>query len=134
MVAYSGGKAIRGPQSAGILCGRSDLIASVALQQLDLGGYSDMWEPPRSLIPKEKLLGQPHQGMGRCQKVGKEEIVGLLVRLRHLTKEKTLVEAKHMQALLERIVNALQGIPCVATEALHQQHLPALVYYVSWQR
>lgn len=119
LVAYSGGKAIRGPQSSGILCGRRDLIASVALQQLDLGGYSDMWEPPRSLIPKEKLLGQPHQGVGRCQKVGKEEIVGLLFRLRQLTKEKTLEEAKGMQALLERIASALHGIPHVKTEISH---------------
>ena len=35
LVAFSGGKAIRGPQSSGILCGRRDLISAVALQHLD---------------------------------------------------------------------------------------------------
>jgi len=119
LVAFSGGKAIRGPQNTGILCGRCDLIASVALQHLDLGGFSHMWYPPPSLIPKEKLLGQPHQGMGRSQKVSKEALVGLLVRLRHLTKEKTLDEARHMQALLERIVSAIEGLPYVRTEITH---------------
>jgi D-glucosaminate-6-phosphate ammonia-lyase len=119
LVAFSGGKAIRGPQNAGILCGRRDLIASVALQHLDLGGYSDMWEPPRSLIPKESIVGQPHQGIGRSQKVGKEEIVGLLVRLRQLTKEKTLEEARYMQALLEQIASHIEGIPYLQTEIIH---------------
>jgi len=116
LVAYSGGKAIRGPQNTGILCGRRDLIASVALQHLDMDNYSDMWDPPRSLIPKEALLGQPRQGMGRSQKVGKEEIVGLLVRLRHLTKEKTINEARYMHVLLEKIVDALQGILNIETQ------------------
>lgn len=119
LVAFSGGKAIRGPQNAGILCGRRNLIASAALQHLDLGGFSHIWYPPPALIPKEKLLGQPHQGVGRSQKVSKEAIVGLLVRLRRLTKEKTLDEARHMQILLERIVSNLEGLPYVQTEIIH---------------
>src|SRR5919206_339319 len=36
LVAFSGGKAIRGPQGSGILAGRRDLIASVRLQTLDM--------------------------------------------------------------------------------------------------
>lgn len=119
LVAYSGGKAIRGPQNTGILCGRRDLIASAALQHLDMAGFSHMWFPPSSLIPKEKLLGQPRQGIGRNQKVSKEAIAGLLVRLRRLTKEKTVDEANRMQTLLERIVHAVDGIPHVATEITH---------------
>ena len=35
LVAFSGGKAIRGPQSSGILCGRRELIEAAALQHLD---------------------------------------------------------------------------------------------------
>ncbi len=119
LVAYSGGKAIRGPQNTGILCGRRDLIASAALQHLDMAGFSHMWFPPESLIPKEKLLGQPRQGLGRNQKVSKEALVGLLVRLRRLTKEKTVNEANHMQDLLERIVSAIDAIPHVTTEIDH---------------
>lgn len=119
LVVYSGGKAIRGPQNTGILCGCRDLIASVALQHLDLGGFSHMWFPPPSLIPKEKLLGQPHQGMGRCQKVAKESLVGLLARLRTLTREKTIDEAIHMQEKLERIMGAIEGIQYVQSEIIH---------------
>lgn len=111
LVAFSGGKAIRGPQNTGILCGRRDLIASVALQQLDAAGPSELWNPPKTLIPKEKLIGQPRQGIARAHKVSKEALVGLLVRLKHLTKERTVDEAKHMEGLLERISNAVEGLP-----------------------
>ena len=37
------GKTIGGPQGAGILCGRRDLISSAALQHLDLDVYYDLW-------------------------------------------------------------------------------------------
>ena len=119
LVAFSGGKAIRGPQDTGILCGRKDLVASAALQHQDMGGYSDTWDPPESLIPAAALRGQPRQGIGRPQKVGKEAIVGLLVRLRSLTKEKTLREAQAMHQILERIRLALRGLPYIATEIIH---------------
>jgi L-seryl-tRNA(Ser) seleniumtransferase len=119
LVVYSGGKAIRGPQNTGIICGGRDLIASVALQHLDLGGFTHMWFPPPSLIPKEKLLGQPHQGIGRCQKVAKESLVGLLARLRTLTTEKTVDEAEHMQEKLARIMNGIEGISHVHSEIVH---------------
>ena len=36
LVAFSGGKHLRGPQSTGILCGRADLIFSAALQHQDM--------------------------------------------------------------------------------------------------
>ena len=119
LVAFSGGKAIRGPQNSGILCGRRDLIASVALQQLDAAGPTELWNPPETLIPKEKLIGQPRQGIGRAHKVSKEAVVGLLVRLKQLTKEKTVGEAKRMERLLERIANAVEDLP-VQTEIIHR--------------
>ena len=50
LVAFSGGKAIRGPQASGILCGRSDLIASAALQMWDLDFLPELWNPPPALI------------------------------------------------------------------------------------
>ena len=59
LVAFSGGKALRGPQSSGILCGRRDLIASVALQHLDMDEFFDIWDPPPDLNPQGRAAGHP---------------------------------------------------------------------------
>jgi len=110
LVAFSGGKGIRGPQNSGILCGRRDLVASALLQMIDMAGKAfDEWNPP-SLIPKEKLKGKPKHGIGRGMKVSKEAIVGLLVALEKLTEEDWGREGKQLRGLLERIKMRLQGI------------------------
>ena len=54
LVCYSGGKCIRGPQSAGLLLGRKDLVQAAFLNIA------------------------PHHALGRPMKVGKEEIMGML--------------------------------------------------------
>ncbi|MAR13767.1 MAG: selenocysteine synthase [Blastopirellula sp.] len=79
LVAFSGGKAIRGPQSTGILCGKREFISSAALQMLDLDDHYQLWEPPADLIDTSQLSGLPRHGIGRGLKVSKEEIVALLV-------------------------------------------------------
>jgi L-seryl-tRNA(Ser) seleniumtransferase len=81
LVAFSGGKAIRGPQSTGILCGRRELIASAALQMFDMDDHPELWNPPKSLIDRAQFNGMPRQGIGRSLKVSKEEIVALLTAL-----------------------------------------------------
>jgi len=78
LVAFSGGKAIRGPQSTGILCGRRELIGSAAVQMLDMDDHPQLWDPPPELIDRSKLRGMPRHGIGRALKVSKEEIVALL--------------------------------------------------------
>ncbi len=57
LVTYSGGKGFQGPQGAGILAGRANLIDAVALQ------------------------AAPTQGIGRVCKVSKEEVIGQLAAL-----------------------------------------------------
>lgn len=81
LVAFSGGKAIRGPQSSGILAGREHLIRSVARQHLDMHAADPAWEPPERLVDADSMPGVPRQGIGRGMKVGKEEAVGLLAAL-----------------------------------------------------
>lgn len=113
LVAFSGGKAIRGPQSTGILCGRRDLIAAAALQQLDMDVAPETWDPPRTLIPREALRGVPHHGLGRGFKVGKEEIVGLVVALERFVRLDIEAEMARGERLLGVIAARLAGIPHV---------------------
>jgi len=114
LVAISGGKGIRGPQSSAILCGRRDLIGSALLQMLDLAGERfDDWNPPSELIPKEKLRGKPLHGIGRSGKVTKEAIIGLLVALESFSEEEFAVlcdtRAEWMQVILKRLTG-LRGV------------------------
>ena len=62
LVCFSGGKAMRGPQSSGILCGRADLVASAALQHLDMDEFFTVWDPPPDLIPAAGFRGSPGTG------------------------------------------------------------------------
>lgn len=114
LVAYSGGKSIRGPQSTGILCGRRDLIASVAIQHLDMDEFFDIWDPPENLIPKDTLVGIPRHGIGRGFKVGKEEIVGLLTALQMFSDGEYAAETEAMRGFLEYIVDGLSGLTAKA--------------------
>ena len=81
LVAFSGGKSIRGPQSTGILCGRRELISAAALQMLDMDDHWELWDPPAEFIDKRELPGLPRHGIGRGMKVSKEEIAALLTAL-----------------------------------------------------
>src|ERR1700757_303826 len=92
LVTFSGGKAIRGPQCAGLLLGRKDLVAYALLNN------------------------SPHEDtLGRSQKVGKEEIIGMVKAVELYLKEDHDALAREWQDRLERISRELTKVPGVST-------------------
>jgi L-seryl-tRNA(Ser) seleniumtransferase len=118
LVAFSGGKAIRGPQGTGILCGRRDLVASATLQQLDMDVRPETWSPPRGLIPRDALRGLPHHGIGRGFKVSKEQIVGLLVALERFVGLDHAAERAGQERLLASVAARVADVPHVQARIL----------------
>ena len=125
LVAFSGGKALGGPQASGILAGRRDLIASALLQQLDMDVAPDTWTPPK-LIDRANLRGVPHHGIGRGFKAGKEEIVGLLTALDRFVKADDAVANAALEARLRAIAAALDGHDVTLVPAARTGRVPVL--------
>lgn len=98
-VVISGGKAIRGPQSAGLLMGKKDIIAAARLSM-----------PPRGF------------NIGRGMKINKEEIVGMYVALEQYMNEDHDKEWKDWENRLAQIDQAVKRIDGVTTEV----HVPPL--------
>jgi len=106
LIAFSGGKAIRGPQCAGLLIGKKDLVAYALLNN------------------------SPHEDtLGRSQKVGKEEIVGMVKALESYLKEDHEALNKEWQRRLDFVSAQVTRIPGVTTSfptpeiANHVPHL-----------
>ena len=76
-MAYSGGKCLRGPQTAGLLLGRKDLVRAA-------------W-----------VHSAPHHGPGRAMKVGKEEAMGMLAAVEMWEKRDHDAEWKQWTAWLD---------------------------------
>jgi L-seryl-tRNA(Ser) seleniumtransferase len=110
LVAFSGGKAIGGPQGSGLLVGRRDLIESARLQMLDMDVYPEVWHAGREYLKSGRLPGPPHHGIGRACKVGKEQAVGLLVALEQYLAHDEAAELAAQAARVYRLAEALDGV------------------------
>ncbi|RJS82397.1 aminotransferase class V-fold PLP-dependent enzyme [Candidatus Bathyarchaeota archaeon] len=87
LVAFSGGKAIRGPNDTGFLCGRRDLIRLAALQAF------------------------PYHGIGRIAKVDRTQVVGLITALKIFLERDEEAEFKSWENKLKTIERILEGTP-----------------------
>jgi len=92
LVTFSGGKALRGPQCAGMLLGREDLVHYALLNN----------------SPYEDTLG-------RSQKVGKEEIVGMIKALELYLAEDHDALAREWQQRLDTVSKQIAKVPGVST-------------------
>src|ERR1700723_787240 len=90
--AFSGGKAMRGPQCAGLLIGRKELVANALLNN----------------SPFEDTLG-------RGQKVGKEEIVGMIKALEIYLNEDQEALTREWWSRLDKIAAEVTQVPGVST-------------------
>jgi L-seryl-tRNA(Ser) seleniumtransferase len=111
MVAFSGGKILRGPQSSGLLLGRKDLVQAA-------------WRN-----------SSPHEALGRPLKCGKEEIIGMLTAVEVWLARDHRAEWDQWQSWLDHIAAEVTRIEGVATEILLPEdlsnHSPRLK--IRWQ-
>jgi len=110
LVAFSGGKAIRGPNDTGILLGRKDLVAAA------------------------RLNASPHEGtIGRMMKVGKEDMIALLAaieRFVHVDHEAEWREFERRLDVIEKAVKHLPTIECERIVPAVANHVPHMV--IDW--
>jgi L-seryl-tRNA(Ser) seleniumtransferase len=87
---FSGGKGLRGPQSAGLILGRADLIAAC------------------------RLNGSPNHSLGRPMKVGKEELMGMLAAVEWSLAQDEEALLERYEATVAYWVEQLQALPGVS--------------------
>ncbi len=106
LVAFSGGKGLRGPQSAGLLLGKRKYIEAAR-----------MHTPPRG------------ETIGRGMKVNKEEVLGMLVALELYLNKDHQKEWQLWEEQIELISNSAKVVDGVTTEIHvppHANHVPSL--------
>lgn len=113
LVTFSGGKMIRGPQSAGLLFGRKDLIEAAKLNH----------------SPYEAPIGRP-------MKVNKEEIFGMYAALKSYLERDHKKEWNDWLNRIERIRKKVEQVQCVKGET-HIEPGPANAFpslYLTWDQ
>jgi seryl-tRNA(Sec) selenium transferase len=99
IVCYSGGKAICGPQCAGLLLGQKDILMSA-------------WQ-----------ASSPHHGPGRDNKVGREEMIGMMAAVEAWKKRDHAAEWKTWLSWLNNISKKVTTIPGVTTSIFEPTEL-----------
>ena len=112
LVAYSGGKILRGPQGAGLLIGRKDLVRAA-------------W-----------ANSAPHHAFGRAMKVSKEEIVGMVVAVETFINKRDLkAEYREWESWYTHITEKITQVPGVKTQVRGpQKGGPFPTLSVSWDQ
>jgi len=87
LVTFSGGKAIRGPQSSGMILGRRDLIEACAANS------------------------SPNMGIGRGMKAAKEEIVGLAKAVELYVGRDHETDQVVWEGRVNRLLQAVEDVP-----------------------
>jgi uncharacterized pyridoxal phosphate-dependent enzyme len=87
LVIFSGGKDLRGPQASGLIVGTEAMISAVAVN------------------------GTPHQRLARAMKVGKEEMIGLLVAVERYVATDWRARARRDEETVARWVEWLDRLP-----------------------
>ena len=107
LVAYSGGKIIRGPQTAGMLLGRKDLVAAAFMNS------------------------SPHHAFARAMKVSKEEVAGMVraIELLRSGKRNRDAEDAEWRAWFRHITAVVTRVPGVSGEIIEpkdKQYYPTM--------
>jgi seryl-tRNA(Sec) selenium transferase len=106
MVTFSGGKGIRGPQNAGLLLGRKELIEAAAKNN------------------------NPYDGVGRGMKVAKEQIVGMVAAVDWFLSQSDAGLEAEFRRRAARISAQLKTIPTLTSEVVIPpvaNHIPHLL-------
>lgn len=109
LVAFSGGKGLRGPQNAGLLLGRKDLVTIAAQYQ------------------------SPYSGLGRDLKIAKETMIGMVAAVERYMKLDHAAEWTFWKSQVDHMKSVLDRIPGVETGYVPKEvtnHVPRL--WVQW--
>jgi seryl-tRNA(Sec) selenium transferase len=109
LVAFSGGKGLRGPQNAGLLLGRKDLVEMAAKFQ------------------------SPYSGIGRDLKVSKETMIGMVAAVERYIKVDHEAEWNGWKAEVDYMKSVIDRVPGVESGYVPREitnHVPRL--WVKW--